>query len=220
MWLETRVGNQRLTESLSDGFDTFRVMSILGYARVSTIEQNPQLQLDALVGAGCERIWTDHASGVLDQRFELAAVLDYLRPGDTLVVWRLDRLARSTRHLLELSERFAEQNIGLRSLTEAIDTTTPAGRLVFHIFGAIAEFERDLIKERTQAGLAAARARGRVGGRPTKMTPQKIAIARRLRDERELTMAQIADTIGVSRPTLYRHLNQQPPVSEARPASR
>ena len=193
-------------------------MSILGYARVSTIEQNPQLQLDALVGAGCERIWTDHASGALDQRVELAAVLNYLRPGDTLVVWRLDRLARSTRHLLELGERFAEQNIGLRSLTEAIDTTTPAGRLVFHIFGAIAEFERDLIKERTHAGLAAARARGRVGGRPTKMTPQKITIARQLRDERELTMAQIADTIGVSRPTLYRHLNQQPPVSEARPA--
>lgn len=195
-------------------------MSTLGYARVSTIEQNPQLQLDALAAAGCERIWTDHASGALDQRVELTAILDYLRPGDTLVVWRLDRLARSTRHLLELSERFAEQNIGLRSLTEAIDTTTPAGRLVFHIFGAIAEFERDLIKERTQAGLAAARARGRVGGRPTKMTPQKITIARQLRDERELTMAQIADTIGVSRPTLYRHLNQQPPVSDARPVGR
>jgi DNA invertase Pin-like site-specific DNA recombinase len=179
---------------------------LLGYARVSTIEQKTHLQTDALKAAGCIRVWTDKASGTLKQRPQLDRVLDHLRPGDTLVVWRLDRLGRNLRHLIATVTDLSAREVGFRSLTEGIDTTTPAGRLVFHVFGALAEFEAALIRERTTAGLAAARARGRTGGRPRAMTPDKLAVARQLYDDGEHTLEAIAATIEVSRSTLYRHL--------------
>jgi len=164
------------------------------------------LQHDALSAAGCFRSWTDTASGALTDRPELAAVMDALRPGDTLVVWRLDRLGRSLPHLIETVRGLAVRGIGFRSLQEAIDTTTtPGGRLVFHVFGSLAEFERDLIRERTMAGLAAARRRGRVGGRPTVMTTAKTKQAARMVTART-PLTEVADVLGVSRTTLYRHL--------------
>jgi DNA invertase Pin-like site-specific DNA recombinase len=179
---------------------------LLGYARVSTTEQKAHLQTDALKAAGCVRVWTDKASGTLDSRPKLDQVLDHLRPGDTLAVWRLDRLGRNLRHLIAIITDLSARQIGFRSLTEGIDTTTPAGRLVFHVFGALAEFERELIRERTIAGLTAARARGRSGGRPRVMTPDKLAVARQLYDGKEHTLEAIAATIEVSRSTLHRHL--------------
>lgn len=182
--------------------------SLIGYARVSTADQSLDLQTDALRQAGCARIFSDTASGALAERPHLAAALGHLRAGDTLVVWRLDRLGRSLRHLVDTVAGFEERGIGFRSLQEAIDTTTPGGKLVFHIFCGLAEFERDLVRERTYAGLAAARARGRVGGRKPALTPHKAALARRLYDEREHTVSQIAETVGVSRATIYRHLQQ------------
>jgi DNA invertase Pin-like site-specific DNA recombinase len=182
---------------------------LLGYARVSTTDQNPDLQIDALKAAGCSRIFTDKASGALDRRPKLDQVLDHLRAGDTLVVWRLDRLGRSLRHLIDTVGQLAERGVGFRSLTEGIDTTTPSGRLVFHIFGSLAEFERELIRERTNAGLAAARARGRKGGRPVSMTPDKVKVARQMYDAREHTVEAIAQTLGVSRKTIYRHLTSK-----------
>lgn len=139
---------------------------LVGYARVSTIDQNPQLQLDALEKAGCARVFVDRASGARTDRPQLATALDYLRREDTLCVWRLDRLGRSLPHLIEIATTLTDRGIALRSLTEQIDTASAGGRLIFHIFGALAEFERSLISERTLAGLAAARAQGRIGGRP------------------------------------------------------
>jgi DNA invertase Pin-like site-specific DNA recombinase len=178
----------------------------LGYARVSTGEQEAALQLDALEQAGCSQVFSDTASGALNDRPELARVLDHLREGDTLVVWRLDRLGRSLRHLVDTVTTLADRGVGFRSLQESIDTTTPGGRLVFHVFAALAEFERDLIRERTHAGLAAARARGRRGGRPSVMTPDKLAVAREMYASGKHTVAAIAATIGVSRASVYRHL--------------
>jgi len=177
---------------------------LLGYARVSTVDQNPDLPLDALRDAGCWRIWTDHASGRLDHRPRLNAVLEHLQPGNTFVVWRLDRLGRSLHHLIGVVRTLEDRGVGFRSLTESIDTTTAGGRLIFHLMGALAEFERDLIRERTTAGLVAARARGHRGGRPSVMTPDKIRHARRLYEEREHTVAQIAAVLGVSRSSIYR----------------
>jgi DNA invertase Pin-like site-specific DNA recombinase len=179
---------------------------LLGYARVSTTEQNAHLQTDALTSAGCVKVWTDTASGTLDHRPKLDQLLDQLLPGDTLVVWRLDRLGRNLRHLIATVTDLSARQVGFRSLTEGIDTTTPAGRLVFHIFGALAEFEAALTRERTTAGLNAARARGRTGGRPPTMTPDKLAVAQKMYDSRQHTLNAIANTIGVSRSTLYRHL--------------
>ncbi len=179
-------------------------MALIGYARVSTTLQDPALQLDALQAAGCARIFTDYASGALDARPQLTRTIDHLRDGDVLVVWRLDRLGRSLRHLIDTVRALDERGVGFRSLTESIDTTTPGGRLLFHLLGSLAEFERDLIKERTAAGLAAARARGRKGGRPSVMTPDKMRIARELYDGRQHTVQQIAAAIGVSRATVYR----------------
>jgi DNA invertase Pin-like site-specific DNA recombinase len=147
---------------------------LLGYARVSTTDQQPQLQVDALQRAGCYRVFTETASGARSDRPVLDQLLDQLRPGDTLVVWKLDRLGRSLRHLVDTVTGLAECGVGFRSLQEAIDTTTPGGKLVFHVFAALAEFERDLIRERTSAGLAAARARGRQGGRPPVLTGQSF----------------------------------------------
>ncbi len=140
---------------------------LLGYARVSTFEQNPDLQVDELTAAGCWKVWTDHASGALDRRRQLDEVLEQSRPGDTLVVWRLDRLGRSLRHLIEVVTGLDERGVGFRSLRESIETTTAGGRLVFHLFGAPGQFEREIMRDRTVAGLTAARARGRVGGRPS-----------------------------------------------------
>jgi len=181
------------------------VGELLGYARVSTLEQDAALQHDALSAAGCFRTWTDTASGALTDRPELAGVMDALRAGDTLVVWRLDRLGRSLPHLIETVRGLAVRGVGFRSLQEAIDTTTPGGRLVFHVFGSLAEFERDLIRERTMAGLAAARRRGRVGGRPSVMTAAKTKQATRM-VKVGTPLTEVADVLGVSRTTLYRHL--------------
>ena len=178
---------------------------LLGYARCSTTDQDPALQLDALTAAGCERIWTETASGAAAERPQLVDLLSHARGGDTLVVWRLDRLGRSLPHLIGLLADLEQRQVQFRSLTEALDTSTAGGRLVFNIFAAIADFERQLVQERTQAGLAAARARGRVGGRPTVMTPAKIRTARRMLHDGE-TLTTVAAALSVSRTTLYRHL--------------
>src|SRR5437764_1930616 len=153
----------------------------IGYARISTGEQTLALQEDALKAAGCERLLTDTASGAKTERPGLAKALEQLRSGDSLVVWRLDRLGRSLRHLIDTLLELDSRGVGFKSLTESIDTTTPGGKLIFHVFGALAEFERDLIRERTNAGLAAARARGRKGGRPP---------AKAFRDPAALAMAK------------------------------
>ena len=181
--------------------------TLIGYARVSTRAQDLALQLDAFERAGCERVYKDVGSGTIRRRPQLDACLDYLRAGDTLVVWRLDRLGRSLRHLIELVGDLQEREIAFQSLTEAIDTATPAGRLQLHLFAALAEFERELIRERATAGREAARARGRLGGRPKLITPEKLAAAKAMRVQGELTMAQIAHTLGVGRSTLYENLD-------------
>lgn len=179
---------------------------IVGYARVSTLEQNLELQIDALKRAGCERIYEDHVSGGSAERPSWRQANEVLRHGDTLVVWRLDRLGRSLKHLIETVNELAARGIGFRSLTESMDTTTPGGRLVFHSFGALAEFERELIRERTLAGLAAARARGRKGGRPRKISDRQVAQAMQLLQSPDQTVTEVARLFGVSRSTLYRAL--------------
>ena len=179
---------------------------LVGYARVSTQDQKPELQLDALKAAGCERVFEEKASGAQRDRPQLSAALDYIREGDTLVVWKLDRLARSMKQLIETVEILDERGIGFRSITEAIDTTTPGGRLVFHIFGALAEFERSIIRERTRAGLNAARSRGRVGGRPPALSSEDLAAARAMLGDPEITVEAVAKRLGVAPSTLYRHL--------------
>ncbi len=146
----------------------------------------------------------------MESRPELTKVLDQLRPGDTLVVWRLDRLGRSIRHLIDQLADLQERGIGFRSLQEAIDTTSSGGRLVFHVFAALAEFERDLIRERTNAGLQAARARGRVGGRPPLLTKDKLRTARRMYEQKDMTVEKIGEVLGVSRTTVYRALRREP----------
>jgi DNA invertase Pin-like site-specific DNA recombinase len=180
---------------------------LLGYARVSTTDQQPHLQVDALEQAGCYRVFTETASGTLTNRPVLDQVLPQLGPGDTLVVWKLDRLGRSLRHLVDTVTGLAERGIGFLSLQEQVDTTTPGGKLVFHVFAALAEFERDLIRERTSAGLAAARARGRRGGRPRVLTGHKLQVTRQMYASGQYTAAAIAKTLGVSRASEYRHLN-------------
>ena len=188
---------------------------LIGYARVSTQDQNPQLQLDALKASGCERIFEEKASGAQRERPALQEALSVLREGDTLVVWKLDRLARSLRQLIDTIEALEERGIGFRSLTESIDTTTSGGRLVFHIFGALAEFERSIIRERTTAGLASARARGRLGGRPRAMSPEDIAVAKTLLANSEISVKEIARRQGVSVSTLYKHIPAARSVGQA-----
>lgn len=183
--------------------------TLIGYARVSTTEQSVDLQLDALNAAGCFRIWVDYASGATADRPQWQDCLDHLQPGNILVVNDLSRLGRSTADLAGIVKRLADRHVGLRSLTETwLDTTTSQGVLMFHFFSAIAEYERNRLRERTMAGLAAAKARGRVGGRPTKMTPDKAATAHRMRGEKR-TIRDIAKTIDVSEATVVRELARQ-----------
>ncbi len=177
----------------------------IGHARVSTYEQTLNLQQDALHNAGCDRIFTDTASGAKTERKGLEEALRYVRTGDTLIVWRLDRLGRSLPHLITTLTGLEEGGIGFKSLTENIDTTTSGGKLIFHIFGALAEFERNLIRERTQAGLIAARARGRTGGRPKALTLKQVGIARDLY-EKGHPIAEICRTLKISKATLYRSI--------------
>ncbi len=180
---------------------------LIGYARISTTDQTLNLQQDALAKAGCTKIFTDTISGTTTERKGLEQALAYIRPGDTLVVWRLDRLGRSLKHLIETITTLHARQIGFKSITENIDTTTSGGKLIFHIFGALAEFERDIIKERTQAGLQAARARGRTGGRPKKLTTnQKIAMAQALYSDTSNSIDAICHTLKISRATLYRYI--------------
>lgn len=184
-------------------------MALIGYCRVSTNDQNPDAQGDRLNAAGCERVFTDHGvSGKLANRPQLDACMAYVRSGDVLVITKLDRLGRSVKNLIALAEKLKAAGVGLRVLDQGIDTTTPAGKMLFHVLAAIAEFERDLISERTLDGLAAARARGHKGGRRPVMTADKLATARTLYDGKKHTMQQIADVVGVSRATLYRALGE------------
>lgn len=182
---------------------------LIGYARISTHDQNLALQRDALTAAACEKIFTDVASGAQPCRDGLAEALAHLRGGDTLVVWRLDRLGRSLKHLIETVTELRSRGVGFRSLTEGIETETSGGRLVFHLFACLAEFERSVIQERTRAGLAAARSRGRRGGRPAVLDADEIALARRMHADPANTAADICRALGVSRATLYRYLKQQ-----------
>jgi DNA invertase Pin-like site-specific DNA recombinase len=178
----------------------------IGYARVSTLVQTLDLQTDALTRARCELIFSDTVSGAKAERKGLAEALSHLRPGDTLVVWRLDRLGRTLPHLIQTVEDLKARGIGFKSLTESIDTTTSAGQLIFHIFGALAEFERNLIRERTQAGLASARARGRVGGRRRLLDAKQVTQARTLYADTSNSVEDICRTLKVSRTTLWRCL--------------
>lgn len=184
----------------------------IGYARVSTRDQKPDLQLDALKAAGCERVYQDVASGAKTARPALDELLGQLRAGDVLVIWKLDRMGRSLKHLVELVGRLMEQKVGLLSLNDPIDTTSAQGRLVFNLFASLAEFERELIRERTNAGLTAARARGRVGGRPRGLSPQAEATALAadtLYRERKLSVVAIAQKLHVSKSTLYSYLRHR-----------
>jgi DNA invertase Pin-like site-specific DNA recombinase len=182
---------------------------LIGYARVSTQDQTLNLQQDALEKAGCAKLFTDTASGAKAERTGLEEALSYVRAGDTLVVWRLDRLGRSLKDLIEKLTELHNRNIGFKSLTENIDTTTPGGKLIFHIFGALAEFERDLIKERTNAGLQAARSRGRKGGRPQVLTERQAAMARALYADKGNSIEDICKTLNIGRTTLYRYLKEK-----------
>ncbi|MDW3651883.1 MAG: recombinase family protein [Bacteroidia bacterium] len=179
---------------------------LIGYARVSTDDQNLSLQKDALGQAGCEKIFEDHQSGATASRPGLDQALAYLRTGDTLVVWRLDRLSRSLKDLIEMVNTLEEKQIQLKSLQESMDTSSSTGKLIFHIFAALAEFERNLIRERTQAGLKAARARGRLGGRPFALSEKKRKVAINLYDKKEHTIAEICEMMEISKPTLYKYI--------------
>lgn len=182
-------------------------MSLIGYGRVSTADQNLDSQTDALTAAGVDRVFIEKITGTLASRPELDRALDHLRAGDVLVVTRLDRLGRSVKNLIELAQRLQEAGVALRVIEQNIDTSTSTGRMFYHMLAAIAEFEHDLIVTRTKDGLAAARARGRKGGRKPKMNDARIATARKMYDTRELTVQQIADAVGVSRATVYRYLS-------------
>ncbi len=178
----------------------------IGYARVSTLDQNLELQTDALEKAGCEKIFTDRAGGARDDRQGLIEAVEFCRAGDSLVVWKLDRLGRSLKHLIETINALHAKGVGFVSVQESIDTTTSGGKLIFHVFGALAEFERELIRERTNAGLASARARGRLGGRPKAMTQRQTQMAKTMLADPRTTIRELCQTLGVSKSTLYRYL--------------
>ncbi len=203
---------------------------LVGYARVSTTDQNLDLQTDALQAAGCARLFTDTASGAKVDRPGLTTALAECRSGDTLVVWKLDRMGRSLPHLVETVRDLGDRRVGFKSLQENIDTTTSGGRLIFHIFASLAEFERDLIRERTNAGLSAARARGRKGGRPKGVDQKKQKAALALKQDPRHSIREICEIVGISRNTYYKYTRaedtpqpQRPrrpaPSDESRPAS-
>jgi DNA invertase Pin-like site-specific DNA recombinase len=179
---------------------------LVGYARVSTQEQTLALQQDALLKADCTKVFTDTISGATQERKGLAQALEFVRDGDTLVVWKLDRLGRSLKHLIEMVTFLHDRGVGFKSLTEQIDTTTSGGKLIFHVFGALAEFERDLIRERTQAGLAAARARGKRGGRPALLDERKRKLLLALYANKSNSLADILGALHISKSTLYRYV--------------
>jgi DNA invertase Pin-like site-specific DNA recombinase len=181
----------------------------VGYARVSTTDQNLDLQQDALLAAKCERIFTDTTSGAKTQRPGLTEALQCCRPGDTLVVWKLDRLGRSLPHLVETVRDLVAREVGFKSLQENIDTTSSGGKLIFHIFASLAEFERDIILERTQAGLSSARARGRKGGRPKGVDEKKQKAALALKNDPRRSVKEICDILGISRNTYYKYIKQE-----------
>jgi DNA invertase Pin-like site-specific DNA recombinase len=179
---------------------------LIGYARISTTDQTLDLQRDALEKAGCDQIFTDKVSGTKAERKGLTQALSHLRPGDTLVVWRLDRLGRSLRHLIDTVTSLNDRGVGFKSLQENIDTTTSGGKLVFHIFGALAEFEREIIRERTNAGLKSARTRGRVGGRPKILSTKEVQMLRNMAADKSLAVSDICKTLGIGRTTFYRYV--------------
>lgn len=178
----------------------------IGYGRVSSTSQDLQLQREALLQAGCEKVFVETASGAIHDRPQLKAALEYAREGDTIVVWKLDRLARSLRQLINTVDELKDRKIGFVSLTETIDTTSHTGRFIFQMFAALSEFERELIRERTRAGLENARRNGRIGGRPLQATSQKIEMAKVMLSDGRLTVVEVAEELGISSSTLYRHL--------------
>jgi DNA invertase Pin-like site-specific DNA recombinase len=190
---------------VATSFENRGVGMKVGYARVSTVDQSVFAQTNVLGAAGCEKIYSETASGAHRDRPALKDAIEYLREGDVLVVYKLDRVARSLPHLIEIMERLKSSGIGFQSLTEDINTTTPGGKLLFHIMGAISEFERDLIRERTESGLRAAKLKGRVGGRPRRMTDDKVQAARRLLVD-GTPVRDVAAMLSVSVPTIYRWL--------------
>ena len=181
---------------------------LVGYARVSTADQTLNLQTDALKKADCTKIFTDTASGARAERKGLEEALNYVREGDTLVVWRLDRLGRSLKDLIERLTELHQKNIGFKSVTESIDTTTSGGKLIFHIFGALAEFERDIIRERTNAGLTAARARGKKGGRPKSPMSEdkKLQMAKKMYEDKTIPVQDIYRGLNIPRSTFYKYV--------------
>ncbi len=184
----------------------------IGYARVSTKDQSLNLQKDALKKAGCEKIYSEQISGTKTDRTKLNEMIEHIRQGDVIIVWKLDRLGRSLRDLVNLVSKFQDLGVGFKSLHDNIDTTTPTGKLTFHLFAALAEFERDIISERTKAGLASARARGRRGGRPkglSKKALDKARLAESLYNEKNNSIQEICEYLSVSKPTLYRYLRSR-----------
>lgn len=182
---------------------------LIGYARCSTQDQSLDLQLDSLKAAGCQKIFTDKVSGTISDRPGLNKLREQLRPGDTLVVWRLDRWARSLKHLIEWMSYLESEGVNFRSLHENIDTSTPAGRLTFHLFSALSEFESSLNRQRTRAGLEAARARGRMGGRPKALNKDKRELAISLYNEKKLSVQKVCEMMSISKPTLYKYLKAE-----------
>lgn len=183
---------------------TIQNPTLIGYARVSTYEQNLDLQIDALKKAGCKKIYADKVSGVKAERLELNKLKESLRDGETIVVWKLDRMSRSLRDMIDLIKFFESKQVGFRSLTENIDTTTPSGKLIFHIFASMAEFERDLIRERTMAGLATARARGRKGGRPKSTTKNQEEMILKMYQDKAIEIKTITQAFNISKTKLYK----------------
>lgn len=179
----------------------------IGYARVSTLDQSLDLQIDALNSIGCEKVFQEKITGAKLDRPELNEAINYARANDVLVVWKLDRLGRSLKDLLAIVSNLERRQIGLRSLHENIDTTTPTGKLIFHIFAALAEFEKDIIKERTNAGLVAAKARGRQGGRPKSLTEKQIALLKTLYEDKNTPISEIAKLLNISKKTIYNYIN-------------
>jgi DNA invertase Pin-like site-specific DNA recombinase len=180
----------------------------IGYARVSTIDQNLDLQIDCLKKAGCQKIITDKISGSLQNRVGLEELLNIIRKDDEVIVWRLDRLGRSLKHLIELITIFNKKEIFFTSITESINTKSSSGKLIFHIFASLSEFERNLISERTKSGLQAARSRGKLGGRPKKVPKEKRQLAKELYNNKKYSLAEICNIIGISKPTLYKYIRE------------